>query len=239
MVRCWACLLFIISLFTCSPEHYILCAAWKKGKPQLNIPRIADALAEHGYLVVPQFLSATDASALYHHASGLADNAWQLAAVGRKEQQTINTNVRSDRIRWLESAHPIEQAYLETMDQLRNGLNRELFMGLFDYEAHLAHYQPGAFYKKHLDAFKGRSNRILTTVLYLNPTWQLSDGGQLVIYGENGKVLTEVLPTLGTMVIFLSDRFVHEVRVGSRDRFSVTGWFRLNASISGIIDPPR
>lgn len=205
----------------------------------MNIVSIADSLAERGYLIVPQFLSSAEALNLYQYAQTLHDAQWQLAAVGRGGQQTINTNVRGDRIHWLSSQHDLEHAYLSKMSDLREGLNRELFMGLFDYEAHLAHYQPGAYYKKHLDAFKGRSNRILTTVLYLNPEWQRSDGGELVIYGERGEVLEEILPTLGTMVIFLSDRFVHEVKVGRRDRYSVSGWFRLNASISGVIDPPR
>lgn len=205
----------------------------------MNISRIADALAEQGWIVLPQFLSTPDALELYQYATGLSDASWQLAGVGRGEQQTINTKVRSDRIRWLSPEHPVERNYLDNMASLRMGLNRELFMGLFDYEAHLAHYQPGTFYKKHLDAFKGRSNRILTTVLYINPTWSQSDGGQLVLYGDQGEVLQEVLPSLGTMVVFLSDRFVHEVKTGQQDRYSVTGWFRLNASISGIIDPPR
>ena len=205
----------------------------------MNTSLIADALADYGWIVLPQFLSAHDALELYQYATELSDTEWQLAGVGRGEQQTINTKVRSDRIRWLSAEHPAERKYLDAMASLRVGLNRELFMGLFDYEAHLAHYQPGTFYKKHLDAFKGRSNRILTTVLYINPTWSQSDGGQLVIYGDHGQVLQEVLPALGTLVVFLSDRFVHEVKMGLQDRYSVTGWFRLNASVSGIIDPPR
>jgi len=52
-------------------------------------------------------------------------------------------------------------------------------------------------------------------------------------------VLETVLPQQGRLVVFLSDRFVHEVLPSKRDRFSVTGWFRINASVSGIIDPPR
>lgn len=205
----------------------------------MNISVIADTLADRGWVVIPEFLNSSDALELYHYVSSLADHAWQTAAIGRGGQQTVNTKIRSDRIRWFSHNDLVERKYLTIMESLREGLNRELFMGLFDYEAHAAHYQPGAFYKKHLDAFKGRSNRILSTVLYINPTWNTQDGGQLVIYGKQGEVLTEILPTLGTMVIFLSDRFVHEVKAGQRDRFSVTGWFRLNASISGIIDPPR
>lgn len=226
-----------VHLFTAT--LYIVRRSKQKEILLVDILRIADALADHGYLIVPQFLEQPKAQRLYQYAEALQPSQWHLAAIGRQQQQTVNTNVRGDTIHWLSADEPTEAAYLATMNELRNGLNRELFMGLFDYEAHLACYRPGAYYKKHLDAFKGRSNRILTTVLYLNPEWSEADGGELVIYGERGEVLTKVLPTLGTLVIFLSDKFVHEVKPGFKERFSVTGWFRLNSSISGIIDPPR
>ena len=95
------------------------------------------------------------------------------------------------------------------MDQLRSEVNRQFFMGLFDYECHYAKYQAGDFYKKHLDAFKGRSNRVLTTVCYLNSP---SVGGELVIYAEDSTtVLARVSPKAGTLVVFESERFPHEV----------------------------
>ncbi|MBY6064042.1 proline hydroxylase [Pseudidiomarina sediminum] len=193
----------------------------------------------HGYVIVPNFLERQHCLDLYHYAVDLPPPAWQQAGIGRAENYTTNTAVRQDRIRWLNSDAPYENAYLQLMDQLRTLINRELFMGLFDYECHLAHYPPGAFYRKHLDAFKGRSNRILTTVFYLNPEWQEHDGGQLVIYGDRGQVLETVLPEAGKLVLFLSDVFVHEVLTGLRDRYSITGWYRLNASVSGIVDPTR
>ncbi|MGQ4276788.1 2OG-Fe(II) oxygenase [Pseudidiomarina sp. E22-M8] len=198
-----------------------------------------DQLATRGYVIVPNFLAREQCSQLYHYAQHLEPQAWQQAGIGRADNYTTNTAVRQDKIRWLQSDFPYENAYLEMMDQLRLDLNRELFMGLFDYECHLAHYPPGAFYRKHLDAFKGRSNRILTTVFYLNSDWRKQDGGQLVIYGDNGEVLETVLPEAGKLVVFLSDVFLHEVLAGSRDRYSITGWYRLNTSIGGFIDPTR
>lgn len=198
-----------------------------------------DQLASQGYVIVPNFLAREQCLELYHYARHLVPQAWQQAGIGRADSYTTNSAVRQDKIRWLQPEFPYESAYLKMMDQLRLELNRELFMGLFDYECHLAHYPPGAFYRKHLDAFKGRSNRILTTVFYLNPDWQEQDGGQLVIYGEQGEVLETVLPEAGKLVVFLSDVFVHEVLAGLRDRFSITGWYRLNASIGGVIDPTR
>ncbi|MCA1767004.1 MAG: 2OG-Fe(II) oxygenase [Idiomarina sp.] len=203
------------------------------------LSHIIDKVAEHGYCIIDDFLQPARSQALYRYAKELPAQYWNLAGIGRQQNQTINTMVRNDRIYWLSQEKPQHQDYLGVMKQLRDEFNRELFLGLFDYECHLAHYPKGAFYKKHLDAFKGRSNRVLTTVFYLNPEWHEGDGGQLVIYGDKGQVLETVLPRQGRLVVFLSDRFVHEVQHSERDRFSITGWFRINASVSGIIDPPR
>ncbi|ATZ72982.1 proline hydroxylase [Idiomarina sp. X4] len=203
------------------------------------LPTIIDSVADTGYCIVDNFLPQQQSQALYDYSQQLSAQYWNMAGIGRQQSQTINTMVRNDRIYWLTPEQPEHADYLAIMEELRVEFNRSLFMGLFDYECHLAHYPNGAFYKKHLDAFKGRSNRVLTTVFYLNPQWQEDDGGQLVIYGAKGEVLETVLPQQGRLVVFLSDRFVHEVLPSKRDRFSVTGWFRINASVSGIIDPPR
>lgn len=56
------------------------------------------------------------------------------------------------------------------MDGLRQQLNRALYLGLNNYEAHYAAYQAGGFYKKHLDLFKGKRNRIV-------PICSVSDAG--------------------------------------------------------------
>jgi len=107
-------------------------------------------------------------------------------------------------------------------------MNQRLFLGLFDYESHYAHYPSGAFYKRHVDAFKGQSNRVLTTVMYLNPFWQTQDGGQLQIYDINDdNLITSVEPEMGTFVVFLSEQFPHEVLPSKRDRYSIAGWFRI------------
>lgn len=120
---------------------------------------------------------------------------------------------------------------------MRVVLNRSFFLGLFDYECHYAKYQQGDFYKKHYDAFKGRSNRVFTTVLYLNTP---DSGGELIIYKPKSKqVEVCIKPLAGTLVIFESERFMHEVLPAGDERYSIAGWFRMNASISGVIDPPR
>ena len=46
-------------------------------------------------------------------------------------------------------------------------------------------------------------------------------------------------PVCRTVVLFLSEEMPHEVRPARRDRYSVTGWFRLNNSSPDRVDPPR
>jgi SM-20-related protein len=119
-------------------------------------------------------------------------------------------------------------------------LNQRLFLGLFSFESHYAHYAPGAYYKRHYDAFRGEANRVLSVVCYLNPNWSASDGGELVLYrDEQDREGLKVVPLYGTVVVFLSEEFPHEVLPASRDRYSVAGWFRVNCSIDNKIDPPR
>ena len=61
--------------------------------------------------------------------------------------------------------------------------------------------------------------------MYLNDGWQAEDGGQLRLYLADGQV-RDVLPEAGTLVVFLSADIPHEVLPASRDRLSLTGWFR-------------
>lgn len=208
-------------------------------RPCLNhINFMCDTLAQQGYVIIPDFLEQAEANLLYNYAQSLPQSQWHLAGIGREQQHTVNTHVRSDEIHWLSLEQPLEAIWLERMDQLRLELNHSLFLGLFDYECHLARYQPGSRYQKHLDAFKGRGNRVLSTVCYLNPNWNSTDGGELIIYGDAEQVLERVLPTQSTFVVFLSDVFVHEVKEAHRTRFSITGWFRHNASLANRVDPP-
>ncbi|WP_255856521.1 2OG-Fe(II) oxygenase [Marinobacterium rhizophilum] len=51
--------------------------------------------------------------------------------------------------------------------------------------------------------------------------------------------MERVEPCYGTLVVFLSDRFPHEVLPARRQRLSLAGWYRVNNSLGGIVDPPR
>lgn len=191
--------------------------------------KMADALVADGYLILPEFLPYAMTVQLYDYVHSLSDKAFTVAGIGRETDLQVNEQIRTDKTRWLTEAHPIEEVYLAIMEECRLALNRQLFIGLRDFEAHFAHYEVGDFYLRHLDAFKGSSNRLVSVVLYLNPYWSAHDGGELVLYhADSEQVLYKVKPELGTLVLFLSERFPHEVLPAKRDRYSITGWFRTD-----------
>ena len=192
---------------------------------------IADALATTGYCILPQILPEEIMTSLHQRVTQFTSNEFNSAGIGRKDQYQLNQNIRSDETRWLSNEHSVDQAYLAWMDSLRVEINQRLYMGLFKYEAHYAHYAEGTFYQRHVDAFKGKSNRVLTTLLYLNPDWHETDGGELLIYDPDEDIIKEsILPSYGKFIVFLSDQFPHEVLKAHRDRYSIAGWFHINAS---------
>lgn len=161
------------------------------------------------------------------------------AAIGRAATQILDTNIRTDRTSWLTGGTDSQRIFLQRMEQLRLELNCDLCLGLFDYEAHYALYQAGGYYKTHLDSFRGARNRIVSTVTYLTSGWREEDGGHLVLYhSENNAVpLQKILPQAGTLAVFLSEEIPHEVLPPARERVSIAGWFRANASGSARVDP--
>jgi len=200
--------------------------------------QIADALEQEGCIILPNFLPDDMTQQLHQHISSLPDNQFKTAGIGRNDDRQLKQQVRNDQTSWLSNDSLAEQGYLAVMEECRTQLNRRLFLGLFDYEAHFAHYAEGSYYQRHIDAFRGQSNRLVTTVFYLNPDWTDDNGGELLIYSPNNDdVIHRVLPRFGTMVIFLSDRFPHEVLAAKQDRYSIAGWFRSNNSNSLIVDP--
>jgi len=120
---------------------------------------------------------------------------------------------------------PICDTYMGVMDGLRLAMNRSLFLGLEDFESHFAMYPPGAFYLKHVDRFRDDDRRMVSAVIYLNDAWLPEHGGQLRMYLKGG-VEYDVVPTGGCLVVFLSGEVPHEVLPATRERLSLTGWFR-------------
>jgi len=198
---------------------------------------LAAGLERDAYVVQPDGLPPEVAKALAEYAARIEAEAFHAATVGRGAEQQRNRFVRRDRIHWMDDRIPVLEPWRRWTEALRVQLNRQLFLGLFSFESHVAHYRPGDFYRRHVDAFRGEANRLVSLVCYLNEGWIEGDGGELVLYTPVGPVT--VPPVHRTVVLFLSEEMPHEVKPARRDRYSVTGWFRLNGSSLDRVDPPR
>lgn len=191
------------------------------------LTNIVDDLAERGWSLQPLFAAQALTLELAEECRRrAAQGALTPAGIGRGSAQAVREGIRGDRIEWLQQGQsPACDRYLELLDELRLALNRDLYLGLEDYESHFALYPPGAFYQKHLDRFRDDDRRTVSAVLYLNQDWRPEHGGALRLYLADGST-RDVLPQAGSLLVFLSAELPHEVLAASRERLSLTGWFR-------------
>lgn len=187
-------------------------------------------LADKGWCVLtdllePETVAELRAECLRRESEG----AFHRAGVGSGRPEVIS-EIRGDAILWLEpdDPNPAVRRYMAATELLRERVNREFFLGLNELESHFAAYPSGAYYKKHLDRFRDDDRRALTCIVYLNDNWTAGDGGQLRFWpdpsGEGESI--DIVPAGGTVVIFLSELFWHEVLPAHRQRLALTGWFK-------------
>jgi SM-20-related protein len=202
--------------------------------------QIASDLTTKGYSIQPFALPLDLSNNLLTQVLSMSPQSFVEAGIGRAKEHMRNDFVRRDEICWINGNSQAGASWLEWTAKLQSYLNQHLFLGLFSFESHFAHYSAGSFYKRHVDAFKGEANRVLSVVAYLNSDWQIDDGGELVLYKDEFDMEgLKVIPALGTLAIFLSEEFPHEVLPAQRDRYSIAGWYRINASSADRVDPPR
>ncbi|MDN3701836.1 2OG-Fe(II) oxygenase [Vibrio artabrorum] len=195
--------------------------------------QLIDALSTQGYFVWDDFLTQEEVVAL---RDCIPEN-WKKARIGRNDEVTRESTIRSDKIQWLrrDMGQPAS-LFLDKMEQIRLAANQAFFLGLFEYEAHFAKYEKGDFYQKHLDCFKGNENRRLTTVFYMNDEWTEDDAGELVVYDLKDNHIATIPPKSGRLFVFLSEQFPHEVLPTNTERFSIAGWFRINGVKDNQLD---
>lgn len=175
----------------------------------------------------PSYFDLALARSLYAEITRLQQRgALRAAAIGKAASRQLRADIRGDRIYWLDGESTPQQEFMRLLAALRDALNRELFMGLIDSEAHYAVYQAGHGYARHLDSFRNDNARRVSIVAYLNSGWQQSDGGQLQLFDGN-RVAAEVEPHAGTLVCLISDTIYHAVIPTKRERFSVAAWLRV------------
>ncbi len=161
-----------------------------------------------------------------HLMQELFDSDFLPAKVGKSHQLQRNEEIRGDWIYWIDTLNPplVLKDLINFLEQLKQSLNQNFFLGIKEFECHLAKYPVNSFYKTHLDRFEKDSSRSFTFIFYLHPAWDKKDGGELVLYNKSGDVVETVLPAPGSMLCFISEDFPHEVKTCFRERRSLTGW---------------
>jgi len=194
--------------------------------------QVVAALAGPGFLITPNAVPQATCAALRAEAVRL-NTAFQPAGIGRGS--TRDASVRGDHIHWLDWDFGRDGPHAEAwagwwagLEELRQRLNRELFLGLREFEGHFARYPEGCGYARHLDNPRGGQGRVVTLILYLNPDWQQTDGGALELYApeEPDRLVARAYPESGTVALFMSADFPHAVLPTRRERLALTGWWR-------------
>ncbi|MEO7393420.1 MAG: 2OG-Fe(II) oxygenase [Chitinophagaceae bacterium] len=158
----------------------------------------------------------------------MEDDKFRLAGTGNADVVMHKTSLRSDKIYWLDRLHnnPSENDFFDLIDTFINYLNKTCYTGITGYEFHYTLYEPGSFYKKHIDQFRNNESRKYSIIMYLNNGWQEDDGGKLCIYHSDH--LQFISPENGKIVFFKSNEIEHEVMIANKPRMSITGWLKVN-----------
>ncbi len=194
--------------------------------------QVPDQLAEQGWVVCENWLEGPVVSALAEEAQQRWEaGRFRQASIGRRHQEQQQVRIRGDQIDWW---HPdqvtvAQQAYLRRLEELRELLNRHLYLSLITQEAHYALYPPQTCYQRHLDRFQDAPERTVSTVFYLNLDWHAEEGGQLRLHLVGGT--QDLLPSWNRLVLFRSADIEHEVLPATRERLSITGWLRCRSAL--------
>ncbi|MBC7555227.1 MAG: 2OG-Fe(II) oxygenase [Taibaiella sp.] len=173
------------------------------------------------------FLNKPLAAALHHNLVNLNNNRHlEKAGIGNAIKDNFQ-KIRSDKTSWLseDSDNSAEREFLDTMAQFMGYLNETCYTGLNAFEFHYALYEPGTFYGRHRDRLRNDDARKFSIISYLNENWLTAEGGQLIVYNDDGAPTT-ILPENLKSVFFKSDLMEHEVTIATRQRLSVTGWLK-------------
>jgi SM-20-related protein len=189
---------------------------------------LIDSFIEDKVGVAEGFLSVSLSAHLKENLIALFENKKLLnAGVGNDVVVNQDKLIRSDVIYWLDRKHDnqYENDFFDLMDGFVAYLNRTCYTGITGYEFHYTLYEPGTFYKKHIDQFKHNGSRQYSMIMYLNAGWKKEDGGELRIYHPDEE--QNISPNSGKSVFFKSSDLAHEVLITNKQRMSITGWLKI------------
>lgn len=198
----------------------------------MSLPALRDediqSLGERGWFTRESFLGEPEARAVSLEAKARVEaGRLRPAGIRRGAAHTLERSIRGDFITWVEEKgeEPALGRLRAACAGLGEALSAEAYLGLGRFDLQLAWYPgQGEHYARHVDAFPGQSNRRLTAIFYLNPDWVPAHGGLLRLHPE-GAPAVDVAPTLGRLVVFLSERIAHEVLPAHAPRLALTAWY--------------
>lgn len=185
-------------------------------------------------------------------------NKFKIAKIGQDSTNTLNEEIRvaetcfigRDKPELRDVPNSMRERLYDVLEALRLDLQegenaKSLDPNLSEFL--YAYYPTGGFYRRHRDAVKGSASwlREYSFLLYLNEEEYDPDvdGGRLRVHFDSGG---DFLPTGeaplfqdvdaygGTLVIFESNRFPHEVLDTMAERFAVVGWYNRPMTLSDL-----
>ena len=191
----------VMTVNTLKKKKKGFCVDWSR-----LIDNRLETFLQTGILVLDEVFDQQDVLSLQKE-SGFIDYKVATLAHGERQQ-----SIRGDRIRWIDEDCPIGMDYLRSRS-----------------EAHYACYPVGFGYQWHVDNPKGRDDRVISAVFYLNDDWQTTDGGEILVIDKTGKQQT-LQPKANRLVIFDSN-LKHQVNITHRCRFSIATWMRRDSHL--------
>lgn len=195
-----------------------------------------DQLSEENFVVIDDFVPEV----LYNRLQVFFTDKYQgdefdRAGIGSIFNNQLITAIRGDYTYWIDKERDTEIApFFFLIEEMIGRLNRYCYLSLSGYEFHFSHYPKGTFYKRHLDQFKGRNNRMISVIIYFNDNWQQGNGGELKLFRQDESELL-IAPRAKRCVLLRSDRVEHEVMETHVSRFSLTGWLLYQPSSLGYL----
>lgn len=183
------------------------------------------------------------------------------AKIGQDSTNTLNNDIRVAETCFIGKDKPeLRDVYNpcrdDTLYQILEGLRVDLEQSTNNLkldtqltEFLYAYYPQGGFYRRHRDAVKGSASwlRQYSLLLYLNTDDYdgdpAQDGGRLRLHFDSGgdflppneaAKYVDIDAAGGTLVLFESSKFPHEVLDSKSERFAVVGWYNRPMSISDL-----
>ena len=233
-------------------------------KRNLEIPRLDPShlatLRDQGYVVVDDFLPSEDwMDALREDVLHLrTKQKFKIAKIGQDSTNALNEEIRvaetcflgRDKPELRDVPNPAREKLYDVLETLRLDLQEGEEVANLDpnlSEFLYAYYPTGGFYRRHRDAVKGSASwlREYSLLLYLNEESYDPDidGGRLRVHFDSGgdflpageaPLFQDIDAYGGTLVIFESDKFPHEVMDTVAERFAVVGWYNRPMTLSDL-----